>query len=304
MTHKGVLWDMDGVLVDTGDFHYRSWAAVLGDYDIEFSRDFFRDTFGMNNRGILSILLGEKLTPDLLAEIGGRKEAWFRGASADDSDAAEIEALLEERQAAKARRDFDTADRIREGLAARGIQIEEIIREIPGARNPYAERIGNKPYIEIAIDRKEAARYGVKVGDIQHLLMTAVGGMEITTTLEGRERYAVRIRYLRELRDDIQSLGAIYVPTASGAQIPLSQMARIQKVEGPAKITGENTLPYVRVFVDVDTDSVGVVDFVKEAQRAVSERVHLSPGTYVSWSGQYEYELQARKRLSMVIPSS
>jgi HAD superfamily hydrolase (TIGR01509 family) len=80
MTEKAVLWDMDGVLVDTGEFHYQSWAAVLPDYDIDISRTFFRDTFGMNNRGILSILLGEKLTPDLLAEISDRKEAWFRDA--------------------------------------------------------------------------------------------------------------------------------------------------------------------------------------------------------------------------------
>jgi Cu(I)/Ag(I) efflux system membrane protein CusA/SilA len=183
-----------------------------------------------------------------------------------------------------------------------GIRIEGIIREIPGARNPYAERIGNKPYIEIDIDRPEAARYGIKVGDIQHLIMTAVGGMNITTTVEGRERYPVRIRYYRELRDSVEDLENVLVPTPAGSQIPLGQIADIQKVEGPAKISGENTLPYVRVFVDVDTDRVGVVDFVRQAQRIVGERLVLPPGTYISWSGQYEYEMQARNRLLIVVP--
>jgi len=183
-----------------------------------------------------------------------------------------------------------------------GIQVENIVRDIPGARNPYAERIGNKPYIEIEIDREEAARYGVRVGDIQHLIMTAIGGMNITTTVEGRERYPIRVRYPRELRDSIDSLERVYVPTPSGAQVPLSQVASVKKVEGPAKISGENTLPYVRVFIDVNTDEVGVVDFVRQAQRTVSENIDLPSGYYISWSGQYEYEIQARNRLMVVVP--
>ncbi len=183
-----------------------------------------------------------------------------------------------------------------------GVQIEGVLKEIEGARNPYAERIGNKPYIEIEIDREEAARYGIKVGDIQHLIMTAVGGMNITTTVEGRERYPVRIRYLRELRDSFEALERIFVPTPSGAQIPLSQVATIEKIPGPAKISGENTLPYVRVFVDVNTEEVGVVDFVRQAQELVQEKVDLPPGYYISWSGQYEYEMQARRRLMTVVP--
>jgi len=183
-----------------------------------------------------------------------------------------------------------------------GIRIENILREIPGARSPYAERIGNKPYIEIDINREEAARYGIKVGDIQHLIMTAIGGMNITTTVEGRERYPVRIRYMRELRDSFDALKRVYVPAYGGAQIPLSQVAEIRKVEGPAKIAGENTLPYVRVFVDVDTDKVGIVDFVNNAKEIVREKLNLPSGYYISWSGQYEYEMQARKRLMIVMP--
>jgi len=183
-----------------------------------------------------------------------------------------------------------------------GIRIENIVSELPGARNPYAERIGNKPYIEIEVNREAAARYGVKVGDVQHLIMTAIGGMNITTTVEGRERYPVRIRYMRELRDSFEALERILVPTPSGAQIPLNQVATITKVEGPAKISGENTMPYVRVFIDVNTDEVGVVDFVRNAQKVVAENIDLPSGYYISWSGQYEYEIQARNRLMIVIP--
>jgi Cu(I)/Ag(I) efflux system membrane protein CusA/SilA len=176
------------------------------------------------------------------------------------------------------------------------------LREIPGARNPYAERIGNKPYIEIEINRVEAARYGIKVGDIQHLIMMAIGGMNITTTVEGRERYPVRIRYIRELRDSYEDLERILIPSPRGAQIPLSQLAAIRKVEGPAKISGENTMPYVRVFLDVNTDEVGIVDFVRQAQRVVRDKLDLPSGYYISWSGQYEYEMQARQRLMVVVP--
>ncbi len=183
-----------------------------------------------------------------------------------------------------------------------GVRIESILKEIPGARNPYAERIGNKPYLEIEINREEAARYGVKVGDLQHLIMTAIGGMNITTTVEGRERYPVRIRYMRELRDSFEAMKRTFVPTPSGAQIPISQLAMIKRVPGPAKIAGENTMPYVRVFVDVNTDEVGIVDFVNQAQKEVSEKLDLPSGYYISWSGQYEYEMQARKRLMTVVP--
>jgi Cu(I)/Ag(I) efflux system membrane protein CusA/SilA len=182
------------------------------------------------------------------------------------------------------------------------IEIEKVLKRIPGAMNPYAERIGNKPYVEIEIDREQAARYGIKVGDIQHIIMTAIGGMNITTTVEGRERYPVRIRYMRELRDNIEALKKIYVPSAKGEKIPLVQLANIKKIPGPAKIASENTFPYVRVFVDVDTETRGIVDFVNEAQRVVRQNVKLPAGYYISWSGQYEYEMQSRRRLMMVVP--
>ena len=182
------------------------------------------------------------------------------------------------------------------------IAIESVIKEIPGAMNPYAERIGNKPYVEIEIDREQAARYGIRIGDIQHIIMIAIGGMNVTTTVEGRERYPVRIRYMRELRDNIEAIKKIYVPSPKGENIPLAQLAKIKKIPGPAKIASENTFPYVRVFVDVDTDKVGIVDFVNKAQKIVKEKVNLPSGYYISWSGQYEYEMQSRRRLMTVVP--
>jgi len=182
------------------------------------------------------------------------------------------------------------------------VEIEDIIRRIPGAVNPYAERVGNKPYLEITIDRKKAARHGIKVGDVQKLIMTALGGMNITTTVEGRERYPVRVRYMRELRDSVEATKRVMVASPLGYQVPLSQLARIVRVPGPAKIASEDTLLYVRIFVDVDTEITGIVDFVKEADRVVKEKVKFPPGYFITWSGQYEYEVQSRKRLMIVVP--
>ncbi|MBW2058077.1 MAG: efflux RND transporter permease subunit [Deltaproteobacteria bacterium] len=182
------------------------------------------------------------------------------------------------------------------------VEIERVVRTIPGALNPYAERVGNKPYLEIEIDRKEIARHGIRVGDVQLLIMTALGGMNITTTVEGRERYPVRVRYMRELRDSVEATKRVMVPSPFGYQVPLGQLARITRVPGPAKIASEDTLLYVRIFIDVDTEKTGIVDFVKEADRVIRERVRFPPGYFITWSGQYEYEVQSRKRLMIVLP--
>ncbi|NIO04221.1 MAG: CusA/CzcA family heavy metal efflux RND transporter, partial [Proteobacteria bacterium] len=182
------------------------------------------------------------------------------------------------------------------------VKVEETVRRIPGAVNPYAERVGNKPYLEINIDRNQVARHGIKVGDVQSLIMTALGGMNITTTVEGRERYPVRVRYMRELRDNVEATKRVMMASPLGYQVPLSQLARIVRVSGPAKIASEDTLLYVRIFVDVDTEKTGIVDFVKEADRTVKSSVKFPPGYFITWSGQYEYEVQSRKRLMIVVP--
>ncbi|MFH1507260.1 MAG: CusA/CzcA family heavy metal efflux RND transporter [Candidatus Omnitrophota bacterium] len=184
-------------------------------------------------------------------------------------------------------------------------QIEKIVDKVDGAISPYAERTSNRPYFEIEIDREKAARHGIKVGDIQHIIMTAIGGMNLTTTVEGRERYPVRIRYMRELRDTPEALKRIFIPAAGGKHIPLAQIAELKQVPGPAVINSENTLTYARVFVNVDQSKVGLVDFVKNAQEAVKNKIKsgdikLPPGYFISWSGQFESEMESRKKL---IPS-
>ncbi|MFH1552375.1 MAG: CusA/CzcA family heavy metal efflux RND transporter [Candidatus Omnitrophota bacterium] len=182
------------------------------------------------------------------------------------------------------------------------IEVEKIVSGVEGAVSPYAERTSDRPYFEIEIDREQAARYGVKVGDIQHIIMTAIGGMNLTTTVEGRERYPVRVRYLRELRDTPEALNRIFVPTASGEHIPLAQIAQLKKVPGPAVINSENTVTYARVFVNVDQSKVGLIDFVKNAQKAVRDTIKsgeliIPTGYFISWSGQFESEMESRKRL-------
>jgi len=192
------------------------------------------------------------------------------------------------------------------------IQIEGIVSGVEGAVSPYAERVSNRPYFEIEIDREQAARYGIKVGDIQHIIMTAIGGMNLTTTVEGRERYPVRVRYLRELRDSPEALNRIFIPTAKkGEHIPLTQVAKLKKVQGPAVINSENTLTYARIFVNVNQDKVGLIDFVNDARKAVDDKiksgeVKLPPGYFISWSGQFESEMESRKRLlpSLIIALS
>ncbi len=182
------------------------------------------------------------------------------------------------------------------------IQIQDVVSGVRGAISPYAERFGNRPYFEIEIDRQAAARYGVNVGMIQDVVMTAIGGMNLTTTVEGRERYPVRVRYFRELRDGIESLERVFVPTVTGAHIPLVQVARLKKVPGPAMIQSENTMAYARVFVNVNQERIGLVDFVALAQKEVNARIKdgtikLPPGYFIQWSGQFESEMESRRRL-------
>ncbi|MCG8431353.1 MAG: CusA/CzcA family heavy metal efflux RND transporter, partial [Candidatus Omnitrophica bacterium] len=193
-----------------------------------------------------------------------------------------------------------------------GVQLEEIVSTVEGAVAPYAERIGGRPYFEMEIDREQSARYGIHIQDIQDLIMSGIGGMNIAQTVEGRERYPVRVRYLRELRDNEEALKRIFVPTRwhwrkgpRPAQIPLAQLVKFRKTAGPAVILSENTMPYARVFVNVDREKTGLVDFVENAKRKVRQeinegRLKIPPGYFLSWSGQFEAEMESRKRL---IPS-
>jgi len=187
-----------------------------------------------------------------------------------------------------------------------GLEVEKILAGVPGAIGPYAERADKRPYFEIKIDRQAAARYGVRVGDIQQVIMTAIGGMNISTAVEGRERIPIRVRYMRELRDNPEAIERILVPTPSGAQVPLVQLASLNRTTGPAMIGSENGVNYGRVFVSVDPKVTGLIDFVRKARQRVQEEIvdkgKLPQGYYITWSGQYESEQEANRRLRIAVP--
>ncbi|CUT03335.1 efflux RND transporter permease subunit, partial [Candidatus Kryptobacter tengchongensis] len=183
-----------------------------------------------------------------------------------------------------------------------GKQIEAVIRKVPGTVSAYSERILGGNYVDFKIKREEAARYGLTVGDVQDIIMTAIGGMEVTTTVEGLERYPVSIRYPRELRDNIENLKRVLVPTPSGAQIPLGQLADIEIKKGPMVIRSEDARPNVLIYVDFRDYDVGT--YVRMAQQAVKENVKLPSGYTITWSGQFEYMERAKQKLYYIIPAT
>jgi Cu(I)/Ag(I) efflux system membrane protein CusA/SilA len=186
-------------------------------------------------------------------------------------------------------------------IEQKSAEIEKILRGIRGAVDLYAERITGAPYLEIDIDRKAAARLGATVGDVQDAIETAIGGKNVTFTVEGRERYPVRVRYARDFREDIESLRQNVLVSGSGdAQIPLGEVAHMRAAIGPSMISSENTLLRGTVLLNVRGRDVG--GFVEEAKRVIAERVALPPGYYVEWSGQYENQIRAKERLQIVIP--
>ena len=184
-------------------------------------------------------------------------------------------------------------------------QIETIIRNVPGTASVFAERVMGGNYIEFNINRDQIARYGLSIADVQETLEVALGGMPLTTTVEGLERYTVNLRYDRDYRENLEALREIIVPTMSGAQIPLGQLATIKTVRAPMGIKSEAAVPNAWIYVDVKNIDIGT--YVQMAQRAVQEAVNngmlkLPSGYNIFWSGQYEYMLRAKQRLMVVIP--
>ena len=180
-------------------------------------------------------------------------------------------------------------------------QIEAVIKTVPGTTSAYAERITGGYYLNIEPDRAALARYGLAIGDLQEVIATALGGEIATTTVEGRERFSVNVRYPRELRDSPQAIATqVLVPTPDGAMIPLGQVARVTAAKGPPSIRTENALLSAYIFVDIRDRDVG--GYVADAQKAVREKVQFKPGYYITWSGQFEYMERAKARLKLVVP--
>lgn len=181
-----------------------------------------------------------------------------------------------------------------------GQQVETVLKKVPGTTSVFAERTAGSRYVTIDIDRLKAARYGLSIEDIQEIVETAVGGMNVTQTVEGRERYPVNLRYPREIRDSLENLRLLPIVTMSGAVIPLRDVASVEISEGPDMIRSENARLNGWVYVDIAGRDLG--SYVKDAQKAVNQEIKLPAGYSISWSGQYEYLERAKERLTTIAP--
>jgi Cu(I)/Ag(I) efflux system membrane protein CusA/SilA len=199
-----------------------------------------------------------------------------------------------------------------------GSHIEMILKEVPGTRSVYAERVAGGYFTDITVKREEIARYGLTVGDVQDVIQTALGGMNLTRTVEGRERYPVNLRYPRELRDNVEAIKRILVPISTGptramggkgtsgssegtfAHVPLGELADIRLATGPGMIRDENGMLTGYVYLDVVGRDIG--SYVTEAKQVLMDKLKLPPGYSLSWSGQYEFKLRAEERLKIVLP--
>jgi Cu(I)/Ag(I) efflux system membrane protein CusA/SilA len=180
-------------------------------------------------------------------------------------------------------------------------QIEAVIRTVPGTTSAYAERVIGGYYLNVDPDRAQLARYGLVVGDLQNMIAMALGAEPVTTTVEGRERYTVSIRYPRDYRSDPHLIATeVLIPTADGGTVPLGQVAKVSLAQGPANIRTENSQLAAYIFVDLRDRDLG--SYVADAQKAVAKQVTFPPGYYVSWSGQFEYFERAKARLEVVVP--
>ena len=185
-------------------------------------------------------------------------------------------------------------------LSDLGEEIEALVRTLPGTLSAFSERVTGGNYLDFVIDRAEIARYGLTVADVQDIIQSAIGGMNVTQTVEGLERYSVNIRYMRDYRNDLPALNRVLIPLKDGGHIPISQVADIQIKKGPPAIKSENARRTAWIYVDLKGIDVGT--YVENARKAVAEQVKLPPGYNIVWSGQYEYIEATRARLMVIIP--
>ncbi|MBI4051293.1 MAG: efflux RND transporter permease subunit, partial [Elusimicrobia bacterium] len=181
-----------------------------------------------------------------------------------------------------------------------GERVENVLREVPGTRNVTAERTGTGYFVDIVLRRRDLARYGLSVQDTEMIIASAIGGENITTTVEGRERYPVNVRYAPDFRDNLEKLKRVLVPTSTGAQVPLAQLADLRVVKGPGMIRDEGGLLAGYVFVDMADRDIG--SYVEEAKKAVRKKVNFPTGYTYSFSGQYENMQRVKQRLKIVVP--
>jgi copper/silver efflux system protein len=187
-----------------------------------------------------------------------------------------------------------------DGIQETGTRIQQILSGLSQVRSLFAERVSQGFYINVDVNRPEAARYGLTVGDVQQAVTSGIGGMNLTENVEGRERYPVNVRYERDFRDDIGSLNRVLLATPSGAQIPIEQVAKISFSRGPAMIRDEDGQLTGYVYLDLNTKDYG--GFVQQASSLLRDKLKLQPGYTFHWSGEYEFELRAKQRLKIILP--
>lgn len=186
-------------------------------------------------------------------------------------------------------------------LQEKAFEVEKIVQQVSGAVGVTASRVQGKPYLEIEADRTAMARYGLRVQDVLDVVETGIGGKNITTTIEGRQRFPIQVRVQRSERDDIEKLGEILVATPSGKQIPLAQVAKIKRVVGPSEISSENGR--LRVFVQANVTDRDLGGFVNELKSRIEKEIKLPPGMTIEWSGQYENQIHAQRTLQIIVPA-
>ncbi len=187
-------------------------------------------------------------------------------------------------------------------LADLAQRISSEVARIPGTLSAYPEKTTGGNYLDLKIDREAIARYGLTTGDVQDVIMSAIGGMNVTQTVEGLERYPVNVRYQRELRDNIPALKRVLVISASGARVPLGELVKVSIKKGPPGIKSENSRRTAWIYVDLRGIDVGT--YVKNAQKVINEKIKLPPGYSIVWSGQYEYMQKAAAILKIVVPAA
>jgi copper/silver efflux system protein len=186
------------------------------------------------------------------------------------------------------------------GIQQVGARIQQVLSALPEVRSVFAERVAQGFYVNVKVNRPVAARYGLTVADVQRAVASGIGGENIAVNIEGRERYPINVRYNRDFRDDIPTLERVLIPTPTGGQVPISEVATISFSRGPAMIRDEEAQLTAYVFIDLNTTDYG--GFVQKASKLLKEKLKLPEGYSYTWSGEYEFELRAKKRLELILP--
>jgi Cu(I)/Ag(I) efflux system membrane protein CusA/SilA len=187
-----------------------------------------------------------------------------------------------------------------DGIQQLGTQVQQILSSLPETRSVFAERVAEGFYVNVEVNRLQAARYALTVGDVQRSVASGIGGENIAENIEGRERYPINVRYSRDFRDDLSELKRVLIATPSGAQIPIAEVATVSFSRGPAMIRDEDAQLTGYVYIDLSTTDYG--GFVSRADRLLHQRLRLPPGYSYKWSGEYEFELRAKERLKLILP--